>query len=143
MGRSFYMLFTMCAALIITAPCISANTADAAPVDYQPNQRLQDFFESLPDELRQRIADYRIKAAEVEAEVEEYNKRPLTGLPPSSFKTAQRKRMKIESQMASLRLEQKEIAKEYYDLLATGWTPPNNSNIVRLLVASTEDHPTG
>jgi len=132
----------MLAALLIAAPVVAAES-DEKRVDYNPNERLQAFYDALPEDLQGRIGKYRLKAADLEAEVEEYNQRPLTGLPPSSFKTAQRKRMKIEAQTASLRLEQKAIAKEYYDLLATGWEPPNNSNIVRLLVASTEERPTG
>lgn len=138
----FYGILALIAALPSAASAAGAQPGEAA-VDYQPNERLQAFYDALPTELRKRIAEYRIKAAEVQEDVEAYNKRPLTGLPPSSFKTAQRKRMKIEAQMASLRLEQKEIAKAYYDLLATGWEPPNNSNIVRLMVASTESNPTG
>lgn len=109
------------------------------PVDYDPNKQLQDFFAALPPELQERITKYREKAMLVAEEVAEYNERPKSGLPPSSFKSAQRKRMKIESQMAGLRLEQKAIAKDYYDLLATGWSPPNNSNIIRLMVAEASD----
>ncbi|WP_309397943.1 hypothetical protein [Cerasicoccus maritimus] len=116
-------------------------TGDDAALDYDPNAQLQEFFNALPNDLQSRIGDYREKATIVAQEVAEYNERPRNGLPPSSFKSAQRKRMKIEAQMASLRLEQKAIAKEYYDLLASGWTPPNNSNIIRLLVAQTNDQP--
>jgi len=113
--------------------------AEESAIDYDPNQRLQEFFDSLPENLQKRIADYREKAAEVQAEVERYNEMPRNGLPPQSFSLVQRRRMKIEAQMAALRLEQKQIAKEFYDLRAQGWEPPNNSNIVRLLVAETED----
>ncbi len=119
------------------APAASDDTA----VDYDPNAQLQEFFNALPADLQSRIGDYREKATVIAQEVAEYNERPRNGLPPSSFKSAQRKRMKIQAQMASLRLEQKAIAKEYYDLLATGWTPPNNSNIIRLLVAQTNEQP--
>ncbi|WP_269541836.1 hypothetical protein [Cerasicoccus fimbriatus] len=120
---------------------VSLESADIAEiaVDYDPNKQLQDFFEALPPELQERITKYREKAMLVAEEVAEYNERPKSGLPPSSFKSAQRKRMKIESQMAGLRLEQKAIAKDYYDLLATGWSPPNNSNIIRLMVAEASD----
>ncbi|GHC00131.1 hypothetical protein [Cerasicoccus arenae] len=144
MRKGIYWFLTMAGAVMIAPSALHAQVAEAASVvDYNPNIRLQAFFEALPSEMQERISNYRIKATEVEAEVAEYNERPLTGLPPSSFKSAQRKRMKIEAQMAGLRLEQKAIAKDYYDLLAGGWEPPNNSNIVRLLVASSDEHPTG
>lgn len=143
MRGTFYSVFMLMCALFFATPPLHAENETSDALNYQPNERLQAFYDSLPTELQQRIADYRVKATELQSEVEEYNKRPLNGLPTSSFKTAQRKRMKIEAQMASLRLEQKEIAKQYYDLLGEGWEPPNNSNIIRLMVASTEDHPTG
>lgn len=128
--------------LLAISPC-HADVAEAShPLDYDPNVLLQDFYYALPDDLRQKIGQYRVKASELEQEVAEYNERPTTGIPPASFRTAQRARMKIEAKTASLRLEQKAIAKEYYDLLATGWEPPNNSNILRLLVASNSERPT-
>ncbi|WP_309384229.1 hypothetical protein [Cerasicoccus frondis] len=145
------MKSTVFGILAISIASVSPLTADMQSsgeivveeiaVDYDPNEQLQEFFNALPNELKLRISEYREKSLVVAEEVAEYNERPRNGLPPSSFKTAQRKRMKIEAQMASLRLEQKAIAKEYYDLLSTGWEPPNNSNIIRLLVTQTGNNP--
>ncbi|MEO0795049.1 MAG: hypothetical protein AAFX93_07805 [Verrucomicrobiota bacterium] len=124
-------------AVVLLVGAMPAWASETESVDYDPNRRLQEFYNALPEQLQSRISDYRKKAIEVQADVEKYNDLPSSGLPPASFRTSQRRRMKIEAQMAALRLEQKEIAKEYYDLRSEGFTPPNNSNIVRLLVADT------
>jgi len=123
----------MIAAFVLLFGAALVAQADDQTTDYDSNERLQEFFDALPPALQVRISDYRDRAAEVQEEVAQYNERPRSGLPPSAFKTAQRRRMKIEAQMAALRLQQKEIARAFYDLRAEGWTPPNNSNIIRLL----------
>lgn len=133
---AFWLIFAL------AAPFSTLFAAEALPdivfdhPNYKPNDRLQAFYDALPAKLQKRIVDYRELALTVEKEVNRYNDMPRMGLPSDSFRTAQRRRMRIEQQMAALRLEQKAIAKDYYDLRATGWTPPNNSNIIRLLVAN-------
>ncbi|MGE9294864.1 MAG: hypothetical protein ACQKBV_01040 [Puniceicoccales bacterium] len=137
MPGSIYRNLAFCLVALFSLTAL-ASAQDESAISYEPNLRLQEFYESLPTDLRQRIKDYREKSETVKAEVARYNEMPRNGLPPDSFSMVQRRRMKIETQMAALRLEQKQIAKEFYDLRANGWEPPNNSNIVRLLVAEIE-----